>query len=550
VRVAVGRAFGAAVVVLLDRFRQVAVALSAQISFAAAAQVLPWQDAHLRSVARIESKRCIGPCAEPNATTRVGTGFIATLPSFSEPVLLTALHVVAGANTVSYTFTLGDGRETITEVIAIDRFADIAVLRLQSMPARPLQFGHLNPNQREVIVFGHKKGAKQLISGEGVVKLLSPKLLSGMPLGSDNFSRISRLGYPDLDLQVVGLEKALTSGDSGAPVFNVDGLVIGMAHGGIPGSDGQISWMIPADRIRLVKPDPGNVGALRSTTLIDVFAAMRVFYSTSTTVTPFGTEPAVAVAMQWPDIDPIFTSYARRLDRKTSRDLKWLSAGRSKLGGGTVIVNDHDAFPAASAQAQVLASCRFEPDDPECPKSRSTERALLEVLSSIEVHVTCFRAEDFDQFLRGRALAQAALELEVPLGDFSEGVRTRRVEWSYDWRGVTASFQIATSFLPYKLGVGRFRTHPEVQSIEDLYGGACRLRIKSSDSKFREPIERLERLLRFGGACLHLQLAPNTHTPVAFTAFLPTGPEPSRGGLWGVLPLGRHDGTPDDLRCF
>ena len=383
------------------------------------------------------------------------------------------------------------------------------------------------------------------------MKLLSPKLLRGMPLGDDVFSRMARLGYPDRDLQIVGLETALTNGDSGAPVFNDDGVVIGMAHGGIPSSQGQISWMISTERIRMLKSDPAQIELFRSMTLTHAFASMGVFYSTSTTTTPFGTAPAVAVALQWPAADPIFDKYARRLDKKTARDLSWLSAGRrSKLGPGTVIPHDHDAFPAALLRQQ-NAFCNVDPEDPECPIARTAERALLEVFGSMDVRVTCFRAEDFDLILRGQPSVQAAIELEVPLGNFTEGVKARELEWSYDWAGMqTARLQIATNFITYKFGVGRFHRHPEVRNVEDLYGGACRLELKTSDSKFRAPVERLDRLLRRGGACMHLQLAPSTHTPIAFTAFLPLGPEPGRAGLWGILPLGKHDGTPDDLRCF
>ena len=66
---------------------------------------------------------------------RRGSGFVVSLAGFDHPVLMTALHLVAGANMITYQFTETGGQKTRATVVAIDKDNDIAILGLQSFEA-------------------------------------------------------------------------------------------------------------------------------------------------------------------------------------------------------------------------------------------------------------------------------------------------------------------------------------------------------------------------------------------------------------------------------
>jgi S1-C subfamily serine protease len=233
----------------------------------ASAQDVPeWQAEKTKALARIESQRCYGSCTpiEVDKTARTGTGFLVRLDGFDRPVVVTALHVVAGANFITLAFTEINESKFPVEVLAVDQDADIAILAAPDAAAsiEPLTLEDPPAAGSMVIVYGCKEGAFKPISDVGRVKLMAPAMLGQLPLGK-TFGILLQLGYPDLELPIVTLEEVLTPGDSGAPVFNLGGGVVGMAHGGLPSAAAQVTWMVPASRILHLRPEALEVSDLR-----------------------------------------------------------------------------------------------------------------------------------------------------------------------------------------------------------------------------------------------------------------------------------------------
>jgi hypothetical protein len=534
------------------------IALSLDIQTVMAQGVPAWQAEHLKAVARIESRKCIGPCASVanDPLTRVGTGFLVKLDGFSDPVIVTALHVVAGANNITYQVTELDPAKVPTKVIAVDFGGDIAVLAPTSQymsAVRPVELGEARADARGIYVYGYKLGAQALFSGEGRVKLKAPGLLSEMPFDRRDKELIRAVGYPDLELAVVGLEGALSPGDSGAAVFNEAGRVIGMAHGGIPSSGGQIAWMVPASKLRQLRPNAVAVDSLKELTIKDAFAATNAFYSASgANRTAFGTNPSVAFAFQWPAVTGPINTYARRLAEKSARDHTWLEGPRGRVYLARAIVPGEEAFPASRDEPRHLNCAGGDASSIHCPAAKRRERRLIDTLNAMVVEVSCFRASTVEAIIKSKEarLPQADLELRIPVGDFESRVGQGELEWAYQWNGPSTGVVYLGSkrFVEYKFGAGSYR-RPEIDYLEDLYGGACSIGLRSSVQQFADDTAALERALKMGGACFHLILSPNTHTPVSATAYLPLGDDLAEGRIWGVLPQSHQGGTIDDLAC-
>lgn len=526
----------------------------------AIAQTPSWQAEVVKAIVRIESRRCVGgPCRDgaDDRLARTGTGFLVKLDGFPSPVLVTALHVVAGANNVTYEFTEVDRTKHLTQVLSADLGADVAILAVDqrySSLIKPLRLSLGENERRDVIVYGHKLGATAIISDEGKVKLKAPSLLSQMPFDQKERDLIRTIGYPDIDLPVVSLEGILNPGDSGAPILNLEGELVGMAHGGIPASAARLAWMIPANRLASLRHDRIAIAKLKEFTTKHTYSVVSAFYSkTILRTTEFGTIPGLSFGLQWPVTAAPLRAYATRLAERSRRDYRWLNEGAGQVRHARRINPEEDAFPANVADAPGQ-SCTEDPSNALCASSRRSEQLLLQVLSALVVRVTCYRSSVMDQLVASkdaRPPFQPDLLLELPIGDLRRRIAQQELELAYEWAGVGISqiYLSTRGFLNYNPGVGKYQRHPNIEYLEDLHGGACQLTLGSADPKFHEEVAALERALRTGGACLHLILAPQTHSPVAATAYLPLQEWSDTGQLWGVLPLGHQNGPIDDHRC-
>jgi serine protease Do len=176
-------------------------------------------------------RRFFGPQPQPRdrgARTSMGSGFIIS----SDGYVLTNNHVVDGAEQISV--RLSDRRELDAKVIGTDAQYDIALLKL-------------NASDLPVVSIGDSKSVK---SGQWVVAI-------GSPFGFDHSVTqgiVSAVGrnFGGADQQYVPFiqtDVAINRGNSGGPLFNLGGQVIGINSqifsntGGFMG----VSFAIPID---------------------------------------------------------------------------------------------------------------------------------------------------------------------------------------------------------------------------------------------------------------------------------------------------------------
>ena len=139
------------------------------------------------------------------SSTGQGSGVIVT----EEGHVLTNYHVVAGQQKISA--TLHGGKEVEAEVIGVDQFLDIAVLKLQSNGAyQPLKFGDSEEVQVGQMVFavGNPFGLGETVT-QGIISAKERSL-------SDN------------QRDLFQTDAAINPGNSGGPLVNLRGEIIGI----------------------------------------------------------------------------------------------------------------------------------------------------------------------------------------------------------------------------------------------------------------------------------------------------------------------------------
>src|SRR6187200_1164081 len=206
------------------------------------------------SVVQVTSKI---PISNPNSSqqpggenqTALGSGFVYDRQGH----IVTNNHVVGNSKVVDVTSI--DGNRYSANVTGRDPFSDLAVLKIipdsnSTQKSSPFLF--------KPIVLGN---SSELEVGDQVIAI-------GNPYGLDNtmttgiVSQIGRAvqapvgGYSIPD--VLQTDAALNPGNSGGPLFNIRGQVVGVTFGGIPGG---INFAVPSDIVRHIVPvliDKGN----------------------------------------------------------------------------------------------------------------------------------------------------------------------------------------------------------------------------------------------------------------------------------------------------
>jgi serine protease Do len=174
-----------------------------------------------------------GPVTQRGAS--LGSGFIISPDGF----IVTNNHVVAPARpdavVEQITVTLNDRTEYEAEVVGRDQIADIAVLKIT--PRRPLPFVRFGDSSRVRV-------------GDWVVAIGNPFSLGGT-VTAGIVSAVHRNINAGLYDRYIQTDASINSGNSGGPMFDLNGNVIGINTALISPTGGNvgIGFAIPAEQI-------------------------------------------------------------------------------------------------------------------------------------------------------------------------------------------------------------------------------------------------------------------------------------------------------------
>ena len=183
-----------------------------------------------------------GQNGAPETRQGLGSGFIVS----SDGQIVTNNHVVEGAETV--TVKLADGRSFEASVVGSDPMTDIAVLKINADVDLPF------------VAFGSSKGLRV---GDEVVAVGNPFGLGGT-VTSGIISALSRdINAGPFD-DFIQTDAAINRGNSGGPLFNNEGAVIGMNTAIISPGGGSvgIGFAVPSDLVQTVVADLADDGLI------------------------------------------------------------------------------------------------------------------------------------------------------------------------------------------------------------------------------------------------------------------------------------------------
>ncbi len=175
------------------------------------------------------------PIPDPSPRVGLGSGWV-----FDETHVVTNQHVVAGAESVTVTFQ--DETEVAARVVGTDASSDVAVLELQDPPdgTTPLQLGSTSSLELgdPVIAIGSPLGLQGTVTA-GIVSGL------GRDIRAPNAFTIEG---------AVQTDAALNHGNSGGPLLDLDGRVIGMNAqiASDSGANSGIGYAIPVETVRRI----------------------------------------------------------------------------------------------------------------------------------------------------------------------------------------------------------------------------------------------------------------------------------------------------------
>ncbi|MEP7161144.1 MAG: MarP family serine protease [Dermatophilaceae bacterium] len=136
-----------------------------------------------------------------------GTGWVA-----QPGLVVTNAHVVAGSQDVAVT---SGGRKYPGRVVAFDDGRDLAVLSVDGLNAPPLQLGRELSHGDSAVVAGYPLGGPLRLESARVREVLNAR-------GDDIYGR------SQVDREVYSLLATVQPGNSGGPLFGVDGTVSGV----------------------------------------------------------------------------------------------------------------------------------------------------------------------------------------------------------------------------------------------------------------------------------------------------------------------------------
>jgi hypothetical protein len=196
------------------------------------------------SVFHVVARNC--KVAGKTVTLR-STGF--AIDVGGDTVLITDLHSVASCSTtvdIQY-----QGSTFSTSVKQVLRRADLAALRFPAdlhITGLPLGVAMPAPGEElEAIGYG---STPTINPSRALVRLGGGTTIKSLIQSADTIKALNGQGFPDLEATIINIDSALTPGDSGAPLVNTAGEVVGIANGNLLQGTLPYSWAFPAANVR------------------------------------------------------------------------------------------------------------------------------------------------------------------------------------------------------------------------------------------------------------------------------------------------------------
>ena len=171
-----------------------------------------------------------------------GTGFIVT----ADGLIVTNRHVVSDSE-ADYTVILNDGTEYKAETIIPDNLNDIAILRIQKDDGKPVDglsaitlgdSDKLQVGQR-VIAIGNALAEYENTVTTGIISAKGRSITAGSVQSTETL------------MNLIQTDAAINSGNSGGPLVNIQGEVIGINTAIAAGAQG-IGFAIPINDVKSV----------------------------------------------------------------------------------------------------------------------------------------------------------------------------------------------------------------------------------------------------------------------------------------------------------
>jgi serine protease Do len=180
---------------------------------------------------------------QPRKTNSLGSGFIVDTAG----IVVTNNHVIADADEINV--ILNDGTKIKAELVGVDKRTDLAVLKFH--PTKPLV----------AVKFGD---SDKLRLGEWVIAIGNPFSLGGTVTAGIVSARNRDINSGPYD-SYIQTDAAINRGNSGGPLFNLDGEVIGVNTLIISPSGGSIGigFAVPSKTVTGVVDQLRQFGELR-----------------------------------------------------------------------------------------------------------------------------------------------------------------------------------------------------------------------------------------------------------------------------------------------
>jgi serine protease Do len=180
---------------------------------------------------------------QPHKTNSLGSGFIVD----TSGIVVTNNHVIADADEINV--IMNDGTKIKAELVGVDKKTDLAVLKFK--PAKPLT----------AVKFGD---SDKLRLGEWVIAIGNPFSLGGTVTAGIVSARNRDISSGPYD-NYIQTDAAINRGNSGGPLFNLDGEVIGVNTLIISPTGGSIGigFAVPSKTVAGVVDQLRQFGELR-----------------------------------------------------------------------------------------------------------------------------------------------------------------------------------------------------------------------------------------------------------------------------------------------